>query len=319
MQRVVLSVVDVVLVPFVFLAGLLLKGVRRCGLGRLGLSRAVLDRVGVLPIRRHYYEPYYSAADMPAPPSAPRPLPGIDLDPEGQREWLKRLVYGQETLGLPLEKRREGEFYFHNGAFESGDAEYLYSMVRALRPRTILEIGSGMSTLMAIQAIRRNAADDGGYRCRHVCIEPFEHAWLEGLPVELIRKRVETVDLEPFTALEENDILFIDSSHVIRPQGDVLCEYLHILPSLRPGVFVHVHDIFTPRDYLREWLFDEVRLWNEQYLLEAFLSFNDHYRVVGAVNQLAHEYPADLGRVCPVFEREASWREPGSFWMVKTK
>ena len=97
--------------------------------------------------------------------------------------------------------------------------------------------------------------------------------WLNDVSgIEVLRQRVEQMDKQLFLELEENDILFIDSSHMIRPQGDVLCEYLEILPTLRPGVLVHIHDIFTPRDYPDEWLIDEVKLWNEQYLLEAFLS-----------------------------------------------
>ena len=79
------------------------------------------------------------------------------------------------------------------------------------------------------------------------------------------------------------DILFIGSSHVIRPQGDVLFEYLELLPTLKRGVIVHVHDIFSPRDYPQSWLLDEVRLWNEQYLLEAFLTDNEHWKSNGII------------------------------------
>jgi len=75
--------------------------------------------------------------------------------------------------------------------------------------------------------------------------------------------------------------LFIDSSHIIRPQGDVLFEYLEILPILNAGVFVHIHDIFTPKDYLSEWILDGKVFWNEQYLLEAFLSFNTCFKIMG--------------------------------------
>ena len=80
--------------------------------------------------------------------------------------------------------------------------------------------------------------------------------WLKDIGVELIRKKVENIDLDFFQKLEENDILFIDSSHIIRPQGDVLYEFLEILPSLKKGVYIHIHDIFTPRDYPNHWLMD---------------------------------------------------------------
>jgi len=123
-------------------------------------------------------------------------------------------------------------------------------------------------------------------------------------------------DVEPgfFSELEENDILFIDSSHVIRPQGDVLFEYLELLPSLNKGVIVHIHDIFSPRNYPEQWLKDEVRLWNEQYLLEAFLCHNSHWKIIGALNYLHHHYYEELKRVAPFL---TPGHEPGSFYIQK--
>lgn len=94
--------------------------------------------------------------------------------------------------------------------------------------------------------------------------------WLEEVGVSVVRKKVEEVELSFFSRLQGNDILFIDSSHIICPQGDVLFEYLELLPSLNKGVIVHVHDIFSPKNYLKQWLQDEIWFWNEQYLLEAF-------------------------------------------------
>ncbi len=111
-----------------------------------------------------------------------------------------------------------------------------------------------------------------------------------------MRQKVKDVDVVFFSALEENDILFIDSSHMIRPEGDVLFEYLELLPTLKPGVLVHVHDIFTSRNYPREWLQDEVRMWNEQYLLEAFLTHNRNWKIIGALNYLRHNHYDNLKR-----------------------
>jgi hypothetical protein len=104
--------------------------------------------------------------------------------------------------------------------------------------------------------------------------------WLGQLNVEVVRKKVEEINKSIFEGLINNDILFIDSSHIIRPQGDVIIEYLEVLPILKPGVMVHIHDIFTPKDYLDSWIIDETRLYNEQYLLEAFLTFNEKYRII---------------------------------------
>ena len=106
--------------------------------------------------------------------------------------------------------------------------------------------------------------------------------------------------------------MFVDSSHVIRPQGDVLKEFLEIFPQLASGVYIHVHDIFSPKDYLREWVVNEVRFWNEQYLLEALLSNSNRYEVIGALNYLKHSQYDRLKEVCPYLTPE---REPGSFYM----
>lgn len=122
------------------------------------------------------------------------------------------------------------------------------------------------------------------------------------------------MDASFFKQLQENDLLFIDSSHVIRPQGDVLFEYLEVLPVLNRGVIVHIHDIFSPRNYLRQWLQDEVKLWNEQYLLEAFLSNNGCWEIIGALNYLHHNHYDKLKRVAPFL---TPTREPGSFYIRK--
>jgi len=127
---------------------------------------------------------------------------------------------------------------------------------------------------------------------------------------------VEDLKIDFFRHLEEDDIFFIDSSHIIRPQGDVLFEILEILPSLNNGVIVHIHDVFSPRDYLDEWISSHV-LWNEQYLLEAFLTNNVQYKIIGAVNFLKHHYFELLAAKCPVLAKEHN-SEPGSFWIQKS-
>lgn len=187
-------------------------------------------------------------------------------------------------------------------------------MIRTVKPGRIIEIGSGYSTLMAIRAIDRNQADDPDYHCEHICVEPYEKPWLEETGVSVIRKKVEAVEPAFFGQLRENDILFIDSSHIIRPQGDVLFEYLELLPTLNKGVIVHVHDIFSPKNYPGLWLQDEVRFWNEQYQLEAFLSQNGSWKILGALNFLHHHHFERLRVAAPYLSAE---REPGSFYVRK--
>lgn len=307
---------DVLLAPVTVLAALWLKGIRRLGLQRVPLCRKVLLGVGVLPVRRHYYEPFVHPGDLRRPLEQARNLAGIAWNVPGQLQLLTELRYAAEIADLTAPAAARTDFRLNNGSFESGDAEYLYQLIRARKPRRIIEIGSGHSTLIAHRAVRRNREESGQYACDHVCIEPFEAPWLEQAGVTVIRERVENVDAGLFAGLDTDDLLFIDSSHMIRPQGDVLVEYLEILPSLRPGVLVHVHDVFSPRDYLREWVVDRMWLWNEQYLLEAFLSHNDSWQVVGALNLLHHTHFEELRRVCPYLTRD---REPGSFYIQRVK
>lgn len=307
---------DLLLAPAVALAADLLRAVRRAGIARMPLSRWILRRVGVFPILDHYYEPRFDYRDLRRPLSLERDLPGIDWDEAGQLAALETFDFAGELAALPDEDRGDDAFYYRNGNFGGGDAEYLYSLIRARAPGRLIEVGGGFSTLVAREAIVRNAATRPGYACSHLCIEPYEMPWLERLGgVSLLRSRVEEVDPAVFRELGRDDILFIDSLHVVRPQGDVLFLLLQVLPRLRPSVLVHVHDIFSPRDYPAAWLVDQVKFWNEQYLLEAFLSCNARFRVLGALNFLFHRHRERLLARCPALARTPGL-EPGSFWMV---
>ena len=318
MGRTTDKLLDLALAPFSGVGGLSLKAIRTLGIQRFPVHRTLLERLGVFPIRDHYHEPAYTRRDLATENGVARPLPGIDLNDNGQLALLAQLDYGPELKALPLEDQGDGGFHYHNRFFGAGDAEYLYSLIRHLKPARLTEIGSGFSTLVARKAIERNTADDPAYRCHHHCIEPYENDWLEALDVELVREPLQQVPLSTFEELGPDDILFIDSSHVIRPGGDVLREYHEILPLLAPGVYVHIHDIFTPADYLSWWLSDEVRMWNEQYLLEAFLAFNHSFEVVAGLNYLAKRHREELGRACPILAAEPNV-EPGSFWIRRSR
>ncbi len=313
-RKYMMRILDALLVLPVIPAALILKLVRRLRVENLPLAKRVLCRVGVFPLIDHYYEPMFDYRNFPHDFDAARTLPGLDLNVSGQFELLEKLVYQEEIAILPKEKIDSDLFYMNNGSFGPGDAEYYYQIIRATRPRKIIEIGSGYSTLIALKAIGKNQDDDASYQCSHICIEPYERLFLEDLPVSLIRERVEDVDLSVFQQLEENDILFIDSSHVIRPNGDVLHEYLEVLPVLNRGVIVQVHDIFTPCDYPIDWLRDRVRFWNEQYLLEALLTQTDQWEVIAALNFLHHNYFEKFSAVAPFALPETN---PGSFYIVR--
>lgn len=310
-----LPVIDILLAIAVYPTALFMKAIRKAGLQRLPLCRRALLQVGVLPIRNHYYEPLFDDRLLKYPLEQPRQLPGIDWNVDEQLSLLECFGFNDELAGILNRKTDDLTFHFDNGSFGSGDAEYLYNLIREKKPQRIFEIGSGNSTLMAIRAVRRNREESPGYECKHLCIEPYEMPWLEKTGVKVLREKVESLDLAMFSELGENDLLFIDSSHIIRPQGDVLFEYLQLLPTLRSGVIVHIHDIFSPRDYLREWIVDQIKLWNEQYLLEAFLSCNSQWKIIGALNYLKHDHFELLREKCPYLTQD---REPGSFYIQRT-
>lgn len=144
------------------------------------------------------------------------------------------------------------------------------------------------------------------------CIEPYENKWLDNLDIKIIRKKIEDISFEKYLNLKKNDILFIDSSHMIRPQGDVLKLFLEILPRLRKGVIIHIHDIFTPKDYPKQWLVNENKFWNEQYLVEALISNSSKYDIFLSLNYLKNNFYNKLKRICPYLTKK---HEPGSFYL----
>jgi hypothetical protein len=310
----VAPLVDILLWPLVVVSGLILKLTRRLGLQRLPLCRNSLVSIGVLPVRRHYYEPFFGPGELRYPLDQERDLPGIDWNLARQLAFLSSLQFEQE-LTVPGHRQTPAlDYHFDNASFRAGDAEFLYQVIRACKPGKIIEVGSGQSTRMARAAIKRNMEESGGYSCQQISIEPYENDWLEQLGVVVLRQRLEDVDVSIFDSLGPNDLLFIDSSHVIRPQGDVVVEYLEIIPRLRPGVIVHVHDIFSPRDYPREWLLEKLLLWDEQYLFEAFMTNNRDWSILAALNFLKHREFAGLQRVCPFLTDK---HEPASIYIQR--
>ena len=185
-------------------------------------------------------------------------------------------------------------------------------MVRSFQPRRVVEIGCGMSTLIIAAALGRNA--ENGPSSEYVVIDPYPpsnvQAGVRGVS-RLIAEEVQNVPLERFTDLQAGDILFVDSSHVVRIGSDVLYEYLEILPRLAPGVVVHAHDIFLPGQYPREWVLDRRRFWSEQYLLQSFLAFNHDFEVLWAAGLMDVRHPEVLEAAFPSYHANA---RPGSFW-----
>lgn len=240
-------------------------------------------------------------------------LVGLRLNEPDQIAWLQSLPahLGQECGSLETDVRGLSL----DGAFGPVDAEVLYCMIRRLRPRRILEVGSGMSSLIMAHAVERNAAEDGR-RCELVAIDPFSAERLPRPPSAISRvrsERLQEVPLSEFEALGENDILFIDSSHVVHVGSDVNHAILEILPRLRPGVIVHVHDIFLPAEYPRDWVLERHAFWNEQYLVHAFLAFNPAFTVLWAAHFMHLEHPERLAAAFRTYRPGQS--RPASLWL----
>jgi len=309
-------VFDVLWSPLTLLSALWLKPIRKA-IRVLPVSNSIFMGVGLLPVLDHYYQPVINPRKyLKDSRKKNRNLPGIKLDnDEEQLALIAKFHYNEELLAFPMKMPKPLSYHYDNSPFGPGDAEYLYNIVRHFKSKKIIEIGCGYSTLMIDKAVKQNKMEDATYECNHICIEPYENSWLQHLNINLIRQKVEDVDLAVFKDLEKDDILFIDSTHMIRPQGDVLFEYLQLLPILKSGVIIHIHDIFTPNEYPDEWL-DRHLLWNEQYLLEAFLSCNNEFTILGSLNNLFLKHNEQFLAKSPVLAKIKD-REPASFWMVK--
>jgi hypothetical protein len=169
------------------------------------------------------------------------------------------------------------QYTLMNGAFEWMDARLLHYFLQKNKPKKIIEIGSGNSTLLTC-----NTKDMFNLELDIICIEPYPSDYLEQLhrmgKITLIKDCLENVNLDIFSTLSDNDILFIDSSHVAKLDSDVLFYFTKIFPLLKKNVLIHIHDIFFPYDYPLSWL-KEGRFWNEQYLLYTFLQYNSKFKI----------------------------------------
>lgn len=212
----------------------------------------------------HYYSTIPSADDVAA--TTPLPLAGIDLRPDAQVALLRRLA--------PSPPR--GPRFADNGYYDNGDAAIYQAIVRDRRPQRVVEVGGGWSTA---------ALFDAGGAPEVTVVDPDpERVHRLLLPEDRTRctihaMRLQDLALDPFRALDAGDILFVDSTHVVKAGSDVRRLVFEIFPLLRPGVAVHVHDVQHGFEYRRDWL-DRGLAWNEAYVLRAFLQYNDAFTIM---------------------------------------
>lgn len=275
----------------------------------------LFEAEGIHLTRMHFYEPIPDTKTLSDDLfRVDSTLPGIEMNDRMQLNLLQEQFpkFRDEYDHIPHEPTGDGYHYYFNNEFFSGiDACVLYCMIRHFRPNLIIEVGSGYSSLLSAQAAEKNG------NTQLICIEPYPSEVLhDKLPClqRLVTTKVQDIAPTFFEQLQAGDILFIDSTHVVQIGSDVNFLFLEVLPRLKPGVIVHVHDIHLPSAGRRDWIMEQARFWNEQYLLQAFLIMNKGYEVLFATHYFASKY---LGTLKATFPRSPYWKG-SSFWMRRT-
>lgn len=231
------------------------------------------------------------------PEQAPE-RPGIDWRGERQLTLLGRLAK-QTLMRIPEEPTDDPlEYFAPNPSFGYYDSWAMGAMLRHLRPARMIEIGSGWTTLLVARVNREHLRGEMDV----TCIDPYPQDFLSGGVKgvsRFLKQPVEATPLSVFEALGPGDVLFIDGTHTVKTGGDVVYLFGEVVPRLRPGVVVHVHDIFLPRDYPERWVLSGWG-WNEQYLLQAFLAFNPEFEIVLGMAWLAVNHPEAVTEAAPV-------------------
>ena len=253
--------------------------------------------------------------------TTPSEMVGVDMGADRQLALLEEIAqnYLGEYHAIPDTPSADKSVYARTGTFKAIDGALLYGMVRKYKPKRYVEVGCGDSTLLAALAIRKNKKENpSGPQGRVTAIDPYPRDYLEaGISDigEVKAIKVQDAPMSLFEELEENDILFIDSSHTVRTGGDTVFEILEVLPRLKKGVVIHVHDISFPFDYPKNWVVDDRKFWAEQYMLQAFLAFNSHFQIQWSFTNVQHARPEALASNFPEFVPGA--QKAGSVWIKK--
>ena len=266
----------------------------------------------------HFYSPIADPADLRAREASiwtrRDTMPGIDLNVGGQLALLTALGPHTSSIDYPTDAPGDQTtYYYRNDQYPLLDAQFLHAALCHFRPKTMIEVGSGFSSLITASVNRRVL--QGGLR--FMCIEPYPRQFLiDGVPgiADLIRHKVEDVPLQFFDSLQAGDILFIDSSHVSKVGSDVNYLFFEVLPRLSSGVIVHIHDIFLPDEYPKVWAIDQGRNWNEQYVVRAFLQFNTAWEILWAAHFMGTRHTAAVQQVFPRYPADGGG---GSLWICR--
>jgi len=274
----------------------------------------------------HYYSPIPSRADIdrwagPKWQTQPEAIAGVDLNLARQLRMLETIGPLTRALVFADDEGGETRYWWDNDGFSPGDATALAAMLMHYQPRRVVEVGAGYSTAVMLDVAERHLLR----RPEIVAIDPEPgrlRSVLRGNETGLTIREdiVQNMPLELFTTLEAGDILFIDSSHVLKLGSDVSLLFLDVLPRLAPGVVVHVHDIATSFEYPIEW-YDEGRAWNEAPALRAFLMFNRAYEILYFCDYMNRFQREAVARHMPLALRQPKGTPEGntsvSFWMIR--
>ncbi|HEY9217013.1 MAG TPA: class I SAM-dependent methyltransferase [Phenylobacterium sp.] len=281
-----------------------------------GLSAKIAAPLFVVP--GHHYSPIADPAeaqrhlDRLALEGPLESVPGVAIDRDAMRSLWAELVPLMADAPFPEQPQAGGAYHLDNPSFAWGDGLVLHAMLRRFGPRRVIEVGSGYSSACMLATLPGEA--------EFTFIEPHPRLLRELLGAELDRhvlkaSPVQDCPLELFAQLQDGDLLFIDSTHVLKTGSDVWYELFRVLPALAPGVLIHLHDIFWPFEYPRHWVVGANQSWNELYALHAFLMSNADYQVL-----MFNDYFAQLER--PLIEATLPrflTNPGGSIWLRKLR
>lgn len=240
-------------------------------------------------------------------------LKGIDLNAAEQFELIKSFKKYYDLLPYSTSQGKGLRYVYDNGYFPYFDAISLFGIIHHFKPRQIIEVGSGFSSAVMLDTneLFFNNSMELSF------IEPYPQRLNSLLKksdnTNLQVSFLQDVSLEMFTKLERNDILFVDTSHVVKVGSELNHVLFEILPLLRPGVIIHFHDIFYPFEYPKSWVLGEKRSWNEIYFLQSFLMYNSTFKILLFNSFLGHHHAEWLEKNMPLCMRNTG----GSFWLVK--
>lgn len=305
--------------PIASLAAPLVSWMAKTGAG----TNACLRR-GCLPMPVHFYSPVPDIEDLKKREvwDHVSEMPGVDFHVDKQLHLLNKMAsrYGDECKWPEKLQEPTPTFYSHNSGFSFGCAASTHCMIRYFQSQRVIEIGSGFSSRVISAALKKNQ-EEFKKECSYTIIDPYPSDNLKLLgSKQLIQKQVQEVELGSFQQLEQNDILFIDSSHVSKIGSDVNYLILDILPRLKPGVIVHIHDIPLPYEYTKAYALNPAfrMFWTESYLLQAFLCFNTQYEILMPMNYLMLNRTKDFEKAFPYFTSLKFKGISHSFWIQRT-